>query len=187
MVMSGGWIIGPAFISAPESASPQSSITPGKAFEMMASAWSLRVQRKHAGRQALGAHGDRNLERAMLARQPRKRPGFGKGHVGAMAGVACSLGEQQRAERARWQKHDLPVNEMRRECAGDVRLRGRGRGTQDQLRAAHGLGQVAGDARHGNVMAPVEILHQDAATGFAMCGDRLRGRAATAAPRARPW
>src|SRR5258706_210860 len=41
MVMSGGWMIGPAFISAAESASPQSSITPGKAFPIPASAHAL--------------------------------------------------------------------------------------------------------------------------------------------------
>ena len=41
MVISGGWMIGPAFISAPESASPQSSITPGNARPITPSAWSF--------------------------------------------------------------------------------------------------------------------------------------------------
>ena len=41
MVMSGGWMIGPAFISAPESASPQSSITPGNARPITSSACSF--------------------------------------------------------------------------------------------------------------------------------------------------
>ena len=166
-------MIGPAFISAPDSASPQSSITPGKAFETTASAAVLLRERKHAGRQALGAHGDGDFERAMLARQPRQRPGFRKGNGGAIAGVPCGRGEQHRAECCRRQEHDLPVNKMRRERLGDVRLRGRRRRAQDQLRPAHGLGHIAGDAGHHDVMAPFEILHQDAAAGFAMRGNRL--------------
>ena len=133
----------------------------------------LLRERKYAGGQALGAHGDRDFERAMLARQPWKRPGFRKGNGGAMAGVPCGRGEQHRAECRRWQEHDLPVNEMRRECLGDVRLRGRRRRAQDQLRPAHGLGHIAGDAGHHDVMAPFEILHQDAASGFEMRGNRL--------------
>jgi hypothetical protein len=134
----------------------------------------LAGERKHAGGQALGTHGDRNLERPMLARQPRQRPGFRKDHVGSIAGITCSLGEQHRAERCRRQEHDLPVHEMRREHLGDIRLRGRGRRAQDQLRPAHGLGHVGGDARQHHLMASLEILHQDSETRIAMRGNRLR-------------
>ena len=38
ITISGGWMIGPAFISAPDSASPQGSITPGNALPITASA-----------------------------------------------------------------------------------------------------------------------------------------------------
>ena len=71
----------------------------------------LARERKHAGGQALGPHGDRDLERPMLARQPRQRPGFRKGHVGRIAGITCSLGEQHRAERCRRQEHHLSVQQ----------------------------------------------------------------------------
>ena len=53
-------MIGPAFISAPDSASPQCSITPGNARAIKASAWSLQRKRKDAGRQPLGTDRDRD-------------------------------------------------------------------------------------------------------------------------------
>ena len=96
ITISGGWMIGPAFISAPDSASPQGSITPGKARPITSSAWSRVRQRKHADRQPLGADGDRDLERAVLARQPGQRAGLGKAGVGAVAGVVRGLGEDHR-------------------------------------------------------------------------------------------
>ena len=46
MMISGGWMIGPAFIRAPERASPQSSMTLGKARRSTDSAWSLRMSGK---------------------------------------------------------------------------------------------------------------------------------------------
>ena len=61
----------------------------------------LSGQREDAGRQPLGAHGDRRLERPVLAREPRQRPGLGERDLGAVAGIVRGLGEQQRAERAR--------------------------------------------------------------------------------------
>ena len=42
MTISGGWMMGPAFISAPDSASPHGSITPGKARPIIASAYASR-------------------------------------------------------------------------------------------------------------------------------------------------
>ena len=175
MVISGGWMMGPAFISAPESASPQASITPGKALAMTASAWSLRV----SGNTPVG----RRLARMVIATSsgPCLRvshgsvPGLGKGHVGAIAGITCGLGKQHRAERARRQEHDLSVDEMRREHLRDVGLRGRGRRAQDQLRAAHGLGHVGGDERRARTSwRPRKSFTMICATGVAMRGNRLR-------------
>ena len=49
---------------------------------------ALRGAREDAGRQPLGADGDRHLEGPMLAREPRQRAGLGEDRVGAIAGVA---------------------------------------------------------------------------------------------------
>ena len=43
MVISGGWMIGPAFISAPESASPHGSMTPGNARPITSNACACSV------------------------------------------------------------------------------------------------------------------------------------------------
>ena len=114
---------------------------------MTASAWSLRVERKHAGRQPLGAHGDGDLERPVLARQPRQRAGLRKGHVGAIAGVMRSLGEQHRAEGCRRQEHHLAVGEMRREQPARCRpARWPAPGTGSARRRARPRPMSVGDA-----------------------------------------
>ena len=52
-----------------------------------------QTQREDAGRQPLGANGDGDFKRAVLARQPRQRAGFGKGDVGIIAGIMpCGSG-----------------------------------------------------------------------------------------------
>ncbi len=71
-------MIGPAFISAPDSASPHGSITPGNARPIISSACACTVQREHAGRQPLGADGDGRLEGPVLAGEPRQRAGLGE-------------------------------------------------------------------------------------------------------------
>ncbi len=60
---------------------------------------------------------------------------------------------------------------MRRQRAGNIRLRRRGRRAQDQLRALHGFRNVVGDERKHRVMMPTEILDDDAAPGVAMRRD----------------
>ena len=46
------------------------------------------IEREHADRQPLGADGDRDFERAVLARQPWQRAGLREADLGAIAGVA---------------------------------------------------------------------------------------------------
>ena len=82
MTMSGGWMIGPAFMSAPDSASPQGSIAPGKARPMTLERTIGRGQRKDAGRQVLAAGRDLHLMRAVLARQPGQSAGLREGTAG---------------------------------------------------------------------------------------------------------
>ena len=43
ITINGGWMIGPAFISAPDSASPQGSITPGKALSITLRGCDMQV------------------------------------------------------------------------------------------------------------------------------------------------
>ena len=123
-------MIGPAFISAPDSASPQGSIAPGNARPITSSAWSRVLEREHADRQPLGADGDGDLERPVLARQPGQGAGLGEAGVGAVAGIVRGLCKNHRAESRRRQEHDLSVAQMRRELVCDIALaRRRGQDT----------------------------------------------------------
>ena len=165
-------MIGPAFISAPDSASPQGSITPGNARADHIERMIGSFQRKHADRQPLGADGDGDFERAMLARQPGQRAGFGESDGGMIAGVVRGLGENHRAERRRRQEHHLAVAQMRRELRRDVVLReSRGR-AQDQFGAADGFGDIGRHQRELHVVAAVGILDDDARARGAMRGHR---------------
>ena len=107
----------------------------------------LQRQREHARRQPLGADGDRRLEGPVLAREPGQRAGFRERDLGAVAGIPGRLGKQHRTERAGRQEHHLPVGQMRRERARNIRLCRRRSRTQNELGAAHGLGDVGGDQR----------------------------------------
>ena len=142
MVISGGWMMGPAFISAPESASPQSSITPGKA----------RRDRRPA-RGPCSASGNtpvgRRLARTVMATSsgPCLRVSHGSVPVSAKATSArlpasrAALANSTSRTSPGGRNTTCPSTQMRRERAGDVGLRGRGRRAQDQLGAAHGLGR----------------------------------------------
>ena len=160
--------MGPAFISAAESASPQSSITPGNARLMTVKRMLLAREREHAGRQPLGPHRDRQLERAVLAREPGQRAGLGIGDLGMVAGIMRGLGEQHRAEGAGRQEHDLAVGKMRRKRFCDIGLRGAGVGQRISSvpRTASSISSVMSAERR---LAPAgEILDHDDAAGGAV-------------------
>jgi len=98
------------------------------------------IKRKHANRQPFGTDADSDLERPVLARQPRQGAGLCETRVGAIASVVHSLGENYGAEGGRRQEHRLAVSEMRRDQSRDNGLsEGRGR-AQDQLGTADGFG-----------------------------------------------
>ncbi len=61
----------------------------------------LADERKHAGRQALGAHGDGDFERAMLARQPGQGAGFGESRLRLVARMRASLARTASSRRCR--------------------------------------------------------------------------------------
>ena len=128
---------------------------------------------EYAGRQPLGADGDRRLEGAMLARKPRQRAGLGEDRVGVVAGVALRHGEQHRAEGARRHEHHLVAGEMRRQHAGDVGLGRRRRRAHDELGPLHRLADVGGDQAQARLMPAPEILDGDDAAGCAMRLDGL--------------
>ena len=109
MTISGGWMMGPAFISAPDSASPHGSITPGESASDDMECMIGLIKRKHANRQPFGTDGDSDLERPVLARQPWQRTGLGERDSGAIAGSVRSLRKDHRAERRRRQEHHLAV------------------------------------------------------------------------------
>ena len=186
MTISGGWMMGPAFISAAESASPQGSMTPGNAAPITSSAWPAR----RAGNTPVGSR----LARMVMAtsKGPCLRVSQGSVPVSAKATSArlpasrAREREHHRAERAGRQEHHLPVNQVRRQCPGDVGLRRRGRGAQDQGRVAHRFGDVGGDESRARLVTAPEVLDDDGPAGRPMRLDRRANRAATAAPRAPP-
>ncbi len=132
----------------------------------------LQRQRKHAGRQPLGAHRDRDFEIAVLAREPGQGAGLGERDFRLVAGRLHRLREQHRAEGAGRQKHDLSVGQMRRQRLGDIGLRMRGRGADDQFGIAHGFGDVVGDQRQLRHALAGKILDQNGRSGGAMRFDR---------------
>ena len=128
------------------------------------------VKRKYPDRQPFGADGDGDLERSMLARQPRQRSGLCKTHACAIAGVTRSFREDHRAERRRRQQHHLPISEMWRELTSDIVLReSRGR-AQDQLGSAHSLGNVCRYQRQLRGVPAVGVLDDNARARRAMLG-----------------
>jgi hypothetical protein len=129
-------------------------------------------ERKHAGGQPLGADGDGDLERPMLARQPGQRAGLGKGDAGGVAGLVGGLGEDHRSEGRRRQIDHLAVNKMRRQLPRDVALCEGWRRAQDQLGVADRFGDVGGYQRQLGVVGALRILDHDARAGLAMLGDR---------------
>ncbi len=157
--MSGGWIIGPAFISAPDSASPQGSIARKRLADHLQRV-VCEIERKDANRQPLGADGDGNLERPVLARQPGQRAGFGKRYFGAVGCVAHGRGEDHRTKGGRRQEYHLTVTQMRGEMVGNVDLRERRCRTQDQLGAGDSRTDICGDQRDLNIVSAIDILDE---------------------------
>src|SRR3954464_1654809 len=121
--MSGGGMIGPAFMSAADSASSTGSREanalgmerprPARgACERLADAGAgaLGLPRGiDAGRQARGARRDRAGRRPVLTREPGQRAGLGVRDLGAIAGLAHGLGDHIGAEGARREEHYLAV------------------------------------------------------------------------------
>jgi len=160
--------MGPAFISAPDSASPHGSITPGEGASDDMECMIGLIKRKHANRQPFGTDADSDLERPVLARQPRQGAGLCETRVGAIASVVHSLGENYGAEGGRRQEHRLAVSEMRRDQSRDNGLsEGRGR-AQDQLGTADGFGDVGRHQRQLHVVAAIDVLDENARARRAM-------------------
>ena len=164
-------MIGPAFISAPDSASPQGSITPGNARDDIER--TIRsFQRKHADWQPFGADGDGDFERTMLARQPWQRSGFGERDGGMIAGIVRGFRKNDGAEGRRRQEHDLSIAQMRRELGDDIVLGESRGGTEDQFGITDRLGNIGRDQRKLHVMAAFRILDDYARTRRTMRGHR---------------
>ena len=128
-------------------------------------------QRKHAGRQPLGADGDGDLEGPVLARQPRQRAGLGESDAGMVAGAMGGLGKNHRAEGRRRQIDHLAVRQMRRELLGDVGLREGRRRAQDQFGIANRARNIGRDQGELGVVRALRILDDDARAGRTMRRD----------------
>ncbi len=163
-------MIGPAFISAPESASPQSSITPGNARPMTRERVILQPQRQHAGRQPLRPDRDRDLVRSVLAREPRQacRSRRTPHRRGCRRRARPSRKCRSRTCRAAGTR---PVRPLRcgAERARDIVLRGRGGRAEDQFGVAHRRGDVVRHQRQLRLVPPAKILHRDDAAGRVVC------------------
>ena len=167
-------MIGPAFISAPESASPQSSITPGKARPITPSACVLAAQREHAGRQPLGTDGDRRLERPVLAREPRQRAGLGERGIGAIAGIAqrpwrtCTEPNVPGGRNTTCPSVRCGASARAMSCCAVA-----GAGQRMSSASAHGVGDVVGDrATSFASCRPRKSLTDDRAAGRVVRFDR---------------
>lgn len=130
-------------------------------------------QRQYAGRQALGANRDRDLERTVLARKPRQGAGLGERDVSAVADRARGLREHHGAKSARRQKNDLPVGKMRSDYARDIHLCRRRHGADDEFGAAHHLGNVCGDERGPCLVAAAKIFDDDRPARCLVRGDGI--------------
>ena len=128
---------------------------------------------KNAGGQTLRADGDRYVERTVLAGQPWQRAGFGVGNIGVIADVVLRLREDHRSEGGGREIHHLAVRQMRRDLSGDVMLRERRRGTQNEFNAFDSSGDIGGDLRKPHIMRALRVLHRNARTRRAMCGDGI--------------
>ncbi len=177
-------MIGPAFISAPDSASPQSSITPGNARPITSSAWSC----SRSGSTPVGSR----LARMVIATSNGPCLRVSHGSVPVSAKLTSARLPASRVALAKMIEPNVPggrnttwpSREMRRERARDVGLRGRRSGAEDQFGTAHGLGDVGRDQRKLRLVPPAEILHDDARAGRADAPRPAARRAATAARRA---
>ena len=65
------------------------------------------------------------------------------------------------------------VAQMRRKLVGDVRLRERGCGAQDQFHATDSFGHIGCDQRELHIVLAVRILEHDARARLAMRRDHL--------------
>src|SRR5450755_3904855 len=126
------------------------------------------LQWKYPDRQPLGADGDGDFERSMLARQPWQRAGLRKAHRCLIAGVTRFGSEDHRTEGRRRQEHRLSIGEMWRELPCDIVLReGRGR-AQDQLDVADGFGNVSRHQGQLHVVPAISVRHDNPRARCAM-------------------
>ena len=161
MTISGGWMIGPAFISARRQRVAARLDHAGKGASDHVERVIPRLQRQHAGRQPLGADGDGDLERPVLARQPRQRAGLGEAAPSArLPASRAALREDHRAERRRaaetppGHRSDAARAGAAMSCCAKRRSR-----AQDQLGVADGFGDVSRHQRQLNVVPAVGVLH----------------------------
>ena len=174
-MISGGWMIGPAFIKAADRASPQGSITPGKARRNTAKACASSP----SGNTPVG----RRLARIVIATSngPCLRVSHGSVPVSAyatrpVAGFPRGLRENNRAECAGRQEHDLAGGQMRRKLCRLCRpARARGR-SKISIRRPDRRSNVVRDQREPGFMAAAKIFDDDAAAGRSVRCDRLPSR-----------
>ena len=137
----------------------------------------LQPQRKHAGRQPLGADRDRHLERPVLARQPGQGAGLGEGRVGAVAGVVRRLSRKHTSRTCR-AAGTRPVRPCR--CGASARamsgcaVAGAGQRISSASRTASR--DVVRHQRQLRLVPAAKILHQDRAAGRACAATAARSR-----------
>ena len=125
-----------------------------------------------------------DLERPVLAREPRQRAGLGEGDLGAVAGIARGLARTRSEPNVPGgRKTTWPSDRCGASAARDVGLRGRGRRAHDQLGAAHRRGDVGSDRATGCASCRPRKSLTRIAPPAARCAATAARRAATAAPR----
>ena len=124
-----------------------------------------RLERKHADRQPLGADGDGDLERPVLARQPWQRAGLGEAAaVGAIAGVTRGASRRSSSRTSPGGRNTTwPSRQMQARAGRAMSCCAKRRGrAQDQLGVADGFGDVSRHQRQLNVVPAVGVLQDDA-------------------------
>ena len=119
-------MIGPPFIRAAESMSPQSSIDLRKASDRSSSA-RFDLLAGNTPSAAVWRGRSRRLRRPVLACEPGQRAGLGERGLGLVAGSCCAFAKMKDTECAGRQVHHLPVRQTGRRRPCDVGLRERRR------------------------------------------------------------
>src|SRR5258705_3901803 len=154
MVISGGWMIGPAFISAHREGIAAWFDGVWKRALDHAQRVRREAEWKHASRQPRAPARDADRIRTLLAREPWQGPGLRGCDLGAVARVLCRAGKNVGAECAGRQEHDLAIAQMRRGQFGDCGLCKGRRRTQDEIGGLDGFRDRRRDCREPGITSP---------------------------------